>query len=268
MQAVCSNQTVTLVHHGFLSLPTVDHLFLIAGVDVKQSATPELIALLRRQHAHGTQPGALCSGAYILAMAGLLENTRAAVHWEFHDIFMEEFPKVRLSRSVFVADEKIITASGGSATADLMLHLVEMRHGADMATEVADQMVYNAVRGSTGEQRVSMQARHGIRNVHLTRAIRMMNDEIDEPLSLSVITSELGISLRQLERLFGRYLNCSPKKYLMDLRLTRARNLLIQTDDSITTIAMVCGFASSAQLTRAYRTHFGVPPSAQRSKIE
>jgi transcriptional regulator GlxA family with amidase domain len=259
---------VTLVDYDFHSLPPIDYLFLVSGVDVKNAATSDLIALLRRQHAHGTRLAALCSGTYILAMAGLLDNIRAAIHWEFHDSFMEEFPQVRLSRNVFVADERIVTASGGSATADLMLHLVEMQHGPELATEVADQMVYNAVRGSTGEQRVSMQARHGIRNAHLTRAIHIMVDAIDEPLSLSDITEELGISRRQLERLFGRYLNCSPKKYLMDLRLQRARKLLIQTDDSITTIAMMCGFDSPAHLSRAYRTHFGVSPSAQRSKIE
>lgn len=265
--ATCSNGTVTLVDHGLEDLPRSDRLFLLSGIGAERHASRAVMSALRRQARKGVKVGGLCSAAWILARAGMLDGLRAAIHWDFHDSFMEEFPDVNLQRSVFVADEPVVTASGGTATADLMLHLIEARHGADLATEVADQMVYNTVRGGTAEQRLSVQARHGMRNTHLTYAIRRMSETVESPLSPAAIAQEIGISTRQLERLFGRHLNCSPKKYQMDIRLQKARHLLLQTEMTITEISFACGFKSSGHFSRAYRAHFGDNPGKQRGRI-
>ncbi len=265
--ATCSNGSVTLVHHSYDDIPKCDHLLTLSGIHVQQKVTPQLLNTLRRERAKGANLGALCSGAYIFAMAGFLEGLQAAIHWEFHDGFMEKFPEVNLVRNVFVADEKFITASGGTATADLMLHLIERDHGADLSVAVADQMVYNAVRDATAEQRVSLQSRHGMRNPHMAKAIQKMNDTLDSPISPADIAEEIGISTRQLERLFGKYLNCSPKKYYVEMRLERARHLLIQTDKSITEISLACGFESPGHFSRVYRANFGITPSLQQGKI-
>lgn len=266
--ATASNGSETRVACAFDAAPAADYLFVLSGLGVRSAATPNLLAAIRHGRAHGARIGALCSGAYILAEAGLLDHQQAAIHWDFHDSFMEEFPQVGLSRNVFVAEAPIITASGGTATADLMLYLIGKRHGEDLATEVADQMVYNAVRDADAAQRISLGSRHGIRNAHLTRAIQLMSDSIDDPLPPSVIAREIGISARQLERLFGRYLNCSPKKYFVDMRLQKAQRLLVQTDMSVTEIAYATGFNSPTHFARTYRAHFGVSPSNQRSRIE
>jgi transcriptional regulator GlxA family with amidase domain len=159
-----------------------------------------------------------------------------------------------------------MTASGGTATADLMLHLIDSTHGYDLAIAVADQMVYNAVRNSTAEQRVSLQSRNGIRNHHMARAIQIMSERLDEPVSPSEIASSLGISTRQLERLFGKYLNTSPKKYYMEMRLERAQNLLVQTEASIIEVALACGFENSGHFARVYRSTYGITPTLQRAK--
>lgn len=265
--ATCSNGSVTLVQHPFNALPRADRLFVLSGINMRANTTPELLQILRREKAHGAQFGAICSGAHILAKAGFLDGLETAIHWEYHDSFMEEFPEVNLVRNVFVADEKIITASGGTAAADLMLDQIERAHGFDLAVAVADQMVYNAVRSSTAEQRVSLQSRHGMRNRHMARAIQMMLDNVETPISPSLIATAIGISTRQLERLFGKYLNCSPKKYYMEIRLERARNLLVQTEKTVTEVALACGFESMSNFTRVYRTAFGVTPTAQRSKL-
>ncbi|WP_166417152.1 GlxA family transcriptional regulator [Cochlodiniinecator piscidefendens] len=267
ISATCSNGSVTLVHHGYNDIPKNEQLFVLSGIHVKEKVTSNLLNTLRRERAQGAKIGALCSGAYILAKAGFLNEKQAAIHWEFHDSFMEEFPEVNLVRNVFVADEKVITASGGTATADLMLHLIENAHGQDLAIAVSDQMVYNAVRDATAEQRVSLQSRHGMRNPHMAKAIQEMNDTLETPVSSTVIANNIGISVRQLERLFGKYLNCSPKKYYVEMRLEKARHLLIQTDNSITEIAHACGFESSGHFTRVYRATFGVTPSLQRGKM-
>lgn len=263
----CSNGIVTQVDYGLEDVPPADRLFVLSGIGVQNRTTPPLMNAIRRQARRGVKVGGLCSAAWILARAGMLDGMRAAIHWDYHDAFMEEFPDVSLQRSVFVADEPVVTASGGTATADLMLHLIETRHGPDLATEVADQMVYNTVRAATAEQRLSFQARHGIRNGHLTHAIRRMSETVEEPLAPSVIAAEIGISVRQLERLFGRYLNCSPKKYQLDTRLQKARHLLLQTEMPITEIAFASGFKSSGHFSRAYRAHFGESPGKQRGRI-
>ena len=267
-QAVCSNGSVTLVHAGLDGLPKSDQLFVLSGIHMRNHVSRPLLAVLRRERARGTQIGALCSGAWLLAEAGFLDGMQAAIHWEYHDAFMEAFPEVNLVRSVFVADEKHITASGGTATADLMLHLIEQDHGEELSIDVADQMVYNAVRNATAKQRVSLQSRNGMRNAHLAKAIHIMQDSIESPISPSEIADDLGISTRQLERLFGKYLNTSPKKYFMEMRLERAQKLLLQTEASITEIAVACGFENPGHFSRVYRSSFGVTPNAQRNKID
>ncbi|WP_170328524.1 GlxA family transcriptional regulator [Ruegeria arenilitoris] len=265
--ATCSNGTKTVVDGDFTSVHKCDRLLVLSGINMRAHVTRPLLSALRRERVKGAEIGALCSGAWILAEAGFLDGMKAAIHWEYHDSFMEEFPNINLVRSVFVADEKHITASGGTATADLMLHLIEADHGEDLALEVADQMVYVAVRNATAEQRVSLQSRNGMRNKHLVAAIRIMRDQIDDPIPPSSIASRLGISTRQLERLFGKYLNSTPKKYYVEMRLDRARTLLLQTEDSITDIAMACGYESSGHFSKVYRARFGVSPHAQRNKI-
>ncbi len=262
-----SNGSTTLVDGDFASVPKCHRLLVLSGINMRAHVSRPLLSSLRRERAKGTDIGALCSGAWILAEAGFLDGQKAAIHWEYHDSFMEEFPNVNLVRSVFVADEKHITASGGTAAADLILHLIEADHGEDLALDVADQMVYIAVRNATAEQRVSLQSRNGIRNKHLIGAIRIMRDQIDAPVPPSEIASELGISTRQLERLFGKYLNSTPKKYYVEMRLDRARKLLLQTEDSVTDIAMACGYESPGHFAKVYRARFGVSPHAQRTKI-
>ncbi|WP_149141799.1 GlxA family transcriptional regulator [Gemmobacter caeruleus] len=265
--ATCSNGSVTLVQGGLEPLRHADRLFVISGIHMTQHVTPELLAFLRRERAAGTPLGAICSGAYVLARAGFLDGVETAVHWAYHDLFLEEFPDVRLVRNVFVARERIITASGGTAAADLMLHLIGSQHGTDLATEVADQMVYNAVREGSAAQRVSLQSRHGMRNDHLKRAIAIMERCIEAPVSPSLVAEELGISTRQLERLFGRYLNSTPKHYFMEMRLNRAQNLLVQTEQSITEIAMACGFQSTSHFSKVFRGHFGKSPLSHRTTL-
>lgn len=263
-----SDGTQVVAHHRFDALPACDRLFVLSGIDMEKKDHRVLLAALRRMDRHErTTIGALCSGAHVLALAGLLNGRRAATHWDYHDSFTEAFPEVNLVRNVFVADERYMTASGGTATADLMLHLIERDHGYDLSVAVADQMVYNAVRDASSAQKVSLQSRNGMRNVHLARAIGMMRDHLDRRLSPTEIAAELGISARQLERLFGKYLNTSPRKYFMEMRLDRARHLLLQTEMSVIDVAFACGFESPGHFSRVYRTAFGVTPMMQRGRL-
>lgn len=265
--ATCSNGSVTLTQKGMEPTRHTDRLFLISGINVQAHTSTPVLNWLRRERAAGTPLGAICSGAYVFAKAGFLEGVETAIHWAYHDLFLEEFPDVRLVRNVFCARPKIITASGGTAAADLMLHLIGKSHGVDLATEVADQMVYNAVREGTAAQRVSLQSRHGMRNEHLVRAIAIMDETIENPVSPAIIAESLGISTRQLERLFVRYLNSTPKHYFIERRLQRAQNLLVQTEQSITEIAMACGFQSTSHFSKVFRSYLGRSPQAHRTTL-
>ncbi|UZD90361.1 GlxA family transcriptional regulator [Cognatishimia activa] len=262
----CSGGIVMQVDGDFDEVPKCDQLFVLSGSNMQKHASAHLISTLRKQRAMGNPIGALCSGAWILAKAGFLDGMQAAIHWDFHDAFMEEFPEVNLVRNVFVSDEKYVTASGGTATADLMLHRVEMDHGSSLAMDVADQMVYSGARNASAEQRVSLQARNGMRNRHLAKALQIMQDTLENPISPADIAKDIGISSRQLERLFGRYLNSSPKRYHLEMRLERARHLLMQTEASVIDVAIACGFETTGHFSRVYRTAYGVSPSMQRYK--
>lgn len=265
VKARSSNGIETLVQHRFNGMPAADRLFVLSGIRMHEKDHRSLIAALRRARAQGTPLGALCSGAYILAKAGFLDGLPAAIHWHYHDLFAEEFPQVRLVRSVFVSDERIITASGGTAAADLMLHLIERDHGCDLSFSVADQMVYNAVRSSGSSQRVSLQYRNGIRNAHLVKAIDMMRAHIEDPVSAADLAREIGITPRQVQRLFEKHLDTTPRKYFTELRLERARHLIQQTERAITDIAVACGFASLGHFSRLYKAFYGQAPSRARS---
>lgn len=267
ISARCSNGSVTLVDRGLQPMGHADRLFVLSGIHVQQSTTPAVLNYLRREKATGTAMGAICSAAYVLARAGFLDGLKTAIHWEYHDLFAEEFPEVDLVRSIFVANQKYITASGGTAAADLMLHLIARQHGNDLSTAVADQMCYNAVREGTAAQRVSIQSRHGMRNDHLARAIAIVEARMEDPLAPCELADLLGISTRQLERLFGRYLNTSPKRYITEMRLHRARNLIVQSEQSITEIAMACGFNSTSHFSKVFRSHYGISPLAQRTTL-
>lgn len=267
VSATASNHAVTLVQYRFDDVPACDRLFVIPGLGMTKFITPPLLASIRKARTTRTQVGALCSGAWVLAEAGFLDGMKAAIHWEYHDAFVERFPEVDLVRSVFVADETHVTASGGTATADLMLHLIDQDHGYDLSVAVSDMMVYAGARESSVDQKISLQSRFQMRNPHVAGAIEIMRGALEEPVSQQKIAQQLGISVRQLERLFGRYFNTSPGRYYMELRLDRARNLLLQTEMSISEIAIASGFQSVGHFTRLYRKSFGTTPSAQRGRI-
>lgn len=262
-----SNGCVTRLDRGLDPLARGERVVVVAGLGVESRCTPGVLGFLRRERARGRRIGAVCSGAYVLAAAGLLDGQEAAIHWGYHDLMAERFPEVRLARSVFVAGPQVDTASGGTAAADLVLHLIRRDHGEDLATEVADQMVYNAVREGSAPQRVSVQARAGTRNAHLARAVRLFEADLESPPRPCEVAAQLGISPRQLERLFGRHLGVSPKRYALDLRLARARNLIVQTEASVAEISAASGFASPSHFARAFRARYGIAPKAQRARL-
>ena len=241
-----------------------DRLFVVAGLNVNRHASADVLAYLRWQARHGTPLGAVCSGSYVLAAAGLLNNRKCAIHWAFHDSFREAFPDVDLRDTVYVSDEALISASGGPAASDLMLHLIAGRHGPEIAGAVADQMVYGSVRNERAEQRSSFGARFAGRNKKLAKALELMESHIETPLSVGELATGTGITVRQIQRLFRQFMNRSPNQVYSEIRLQRAHHLLRYTDLSVTEVGVASGFATASHFSRKYHLFYGRPPRTER----
>jgi transcriptional regulator GlxA family with amidase domain len=241
-----------------------DTIILCGGTHVQEATTKRLLNWLRREARRGVVIGALCTAPYALARAGLLDGKRATIHWENQDSFTEEFEDVELTKSVFVVDGNRMTTAGGTSSIDLMLKIIASDLGEDVANMVADQQIYSSIRTDQDQQRLSIPTRIGVRHPKLSRVIQMMEVNVEEPISPSLLAKEVGMSTRQLERLFRRYLNRSPKRYYMEIRLQKARNLLMQTDMSVINVALACGFASPSHFSKCYRAHYDTTPYRER----
>ena len=245
-------------------LGAVDILFVCGGINVREAVSPALLSTLRRLADRRIALGALCTGGYALARAGLLDNCRATIHWENLSALREEFPRVRISDQLFTIDRDRFTCSGGTAPLDLMLNLIETRLGPRISQLVSEQFVVDRVRKDTDRQYIPLRAQIGVSHRGLIRVAQLMEENIEKPLSLEKIARATGLSRRQIERLFKRDLNCVPKRYYLEMRLKRARELLLQTAMPIMDITAACGFQSPPHFSKCYRNQFGHPPSAER----
>ncbi len=262
--ASCSAGTSFNLDDDLAELQRDDVVLVCGGVDVLKASTKKMLNWLRREARKGIRIGGLCTGAHTLAKAGLLEGKRATIHWENADSFAEEFENVELTKSVFLIDGNRMSTAGGTSSIDLMLKLIADDYGEELANAVADQMIYSSIRTDQDTQRLSTPTRIGVRHPKLSQVIQMMEKNIEEPISPSILAKDVGMSTRQLERLFRRYLNRSPKRYYMELRLQKARNLLMQTDMSVINVALACGFASPSHFSKCYRAHYNTTPYRER----
>jgi transcriptional regulator GlxA family with amidase domain len=260
----CSAGTAFHLDTDLPELGRDDTIVLCGGMEIQTAATKRLMNWLRREGRKGLRIGGLCTASYTLASAGLLDGKRATIHWENQDSFMEAFDEVELTKSVFTIDGNRMTTAGGTSSIDLMLKLIANDRGEELANAVADQMIYNSIRTDQDTQRLSIPTRIGVRHPKLSQVIQMMEANIEEPISPAVLAQNVGMSTRQLERLFRRYLNRSPKRYYMELRLQKARNLLMQTDMSVINVALACGFASPSHFSKCYRAHYNTTPYRER----
>lgn len=255
------NGVQVVVDDALRELHRDDTLIVCAGVDAAQGATKPVLSWLRRETRRGLAYGGLSSGAYVLALAGLLAGRRATTHWEYISAMTETFPDIDVQESIYTVDGRVFTCAGSASSMDLMLDRIRADYGAELATWVADQMVYGAPRADSHAQRASVAGRMGVRNSKLLLAIEIMRNNIEDPLPPGEVSQAVGLSTRQLERLFSKYLGTSPKKYYMSLRLEKARNLLAQTELSLMEICVLCGFRAPSHFSKTYRKAFGVAPS-------
>ena len=249
---------------GLDELKRDDTLIVCGGIGIKERTKPSILNWLRREARRGIRIGSLCTASYVLAKAGMLDDKRATIHWENLDSFQEEFPEIELVKTVYTVDGNRFTAAGGVASIDLMISFVAADVSQDAANWIADQLIYNTIRSENDSQRLSIPTRIGVRHPKLSNVIKMMEENIEEPISPSILAQDVGMSTRQLERLFRKYLDRSPKRYYMELRLHKARNLLMQTDMSVINVALACGFSSPSHFSKCYRAQYDTTPYRER----
>lgn len=246
--------------------PKLDGLIVVAEDSSQDVSADELS---RAVHQHGSDKmlvAGIGCGSYWLARAGLLSGYRATIHWQEISRLTEEFPDVIVSSNLFEQDRNRLTCAGGAATLDCMIALVSSRLGSDFAAQLSEIFSMERVRPGTERQRIPLATRIGGSQPKLTEAVSLMEANIEEPLSTDDIAYYVGVSRRQLERLFKQYLGTVPSKYYLELRLNRARQLLQQTSKSIVQIGLACGFSSGPHFSSTYRNHFNITPREERSQ--
>ncbi|MEE8505295.1 MAG: GlxA family transcriptional regulator [Kiloniellales bacterium] len=234
------------------------------GMDGQLYRDPAVFAWLRRLARQGARIGALSDGSYILARAGLLDGYRCTIHWSCLAGFTETFPEIEASSEIYRIDRNRFTASGGTAALDLMLHLIEADHGRELAIAVAEQFLHERIRSDLDRQRMPLRLRLGLSHTKIIEAVGLMEAHLEEPLSCAELSRRSGISTRQMERLFRKYLKRTPQRYYLELRLERAQRLLTQSSLPVMEVALACGFVSPSHFAKCYREHYNQVPKSTR----
>ncbi len=262
-----SNGVRIQVDNGVADIPRLDNVVICSGIGAQLYHDNVVFGWLRRWAREGAHVGALCTGAHVLAHAGLLNGYRCTIHWENLESFREAYPDLDVQPELFEIDRDRFTCAGGVAASDMMLTEITRRHGAETAAAVSELFMHERIREAHDNQRLPLQARLRISHPKLIQAIAEMERNVEEALTREEIAARVGLSRRQLERLFRRYLNTSPARYYLRLRLDRARLLLTQTTMPVTEIAFACGFTSASHFSKCYRDMFGRTPRDERRVV-
>lgn len=244
-------------------LERCDLLIVVAGFRLDRHDTPSLRASLRRIAAQGTTIAGIDGGPWLMAAAGILDEYRATTHWEDLDNMSISFPGVTVLRDRYHIDGPRMTSGGAMPAIDMMLHLIEARHGAPLAARVAGAFIHDA-----GTNPARAQRRGGPRPAHnriTARASALMEQSLDAPLTIAEIARSIGTGKRSLELQFRKVLNTTPQGHYLDLRLSEALRLVTDTDLALLDIAMATGFNSQSSFARAFRAKHGLSARQLRS---
>ena len=238
--------------HRFDEQAPPDILFVCGGVDIGAAVDDSVLRVLKAAARAKIPLGALCAGSLALAKAGLLDGYRCAIDRENRLALHGRFPRITFSQELLVIDRDRYTCSGGTAPLDLLLNIIAPRIGQSIVARISEQLI------------LATAARLGFNHKALSEAAALMEGNIEEPLSLEDLAGKVSLSPRQLQRMFRHYLSVTPTQYYLNLRLRRARELLLQTAMSIMDVTLACGFQSPCHFSKSYRMLFGHSPSAER----
>ncbi|MEO1190517.1 MAG: GlxA family transcriptional regulator [Pseudomonadota bacterium] len=259
-----SNGIAVTAQDSLADLPSFDAIVVCGGLDAHRVDDKALFGWLRAQARRGAKVGAISDGTHVLAAAGLLEGYACTIHWHCQTALQEMHPELDLHDELFVFDRQRFTCAGGTASLDMMLHLIEQDHGHDLALAVAEQFLHDRIRGLEDEQRMALRQRVGVGHPKLLEAVRHMEANLEEPLTTVELADRAGLSVRQLERLCQKYLQATPRAHYVELRLQRAYHLLNHSSLSVTEVGLACGFVSASHFAKRYRERFNQTPQRTR----
>lgn len=254
--------------HGLADAPVLDAVFVVSELplpEARRDAHGPLHAWLRVQEGGGALLGGIGTGAAVLAQAGLLTGQRATLHWAHVPALAEAHPQVVFTNNLYEMSRQRLSCAGGNASLDMTIAWLAQRHGERIGQELVAHFGLERLRARDERQQAPVAARIGGGSAKLAEAVSLMEANLAEPLPTEDIARLVGVSRRQLERLFKQHLDELPSRYYAQMRLARARRLLQQTSQSILQIALACGFASGSHFSNAYRAHFGHTPREARS---
>jgi transcriptional regulator GlxA family with amidase domain len=241
----------------------IDTLLLIAGAsELDSRIAPELLAWLRASSERVRRIGSVCSGAFALAAAGILDGRRATTHWKLADKLARRYPRVSVDADkIFVQDGNVWTSAGVSTGADLALAMVEEDHGHAVALEVARHMVL-FLRRAGGQSQFSTQLEAQAADLQPIRElIAWISDHLDADLSVHALAKRAGMSDRNFSRVFSRQVGTTPARFVANLRLQAAKARLEATSENVETIASRAGFGDGEALRRRFRSEGATPRS-------
>lgn len=253
------------VTHGLERVVEADVVAVPAWPDLDAPLDPGIAAALCAAHERGALLMAVCTGAFALAGAGLLDGRRATTHWQFTDLLARRFPRVRIERDVlYVTDGSVMTSAGAAAGIDACLHLVRQMHGSATANALARRMVVPAHRDGGQAQYVDMPLPQAPTTDGLSDVLDWAVTRLDHPLTVDALAARARMSPRSFARHFRATTGTTPHRWLLEQRLQRAELLLENSDLTVDVVAQRCGFGSADTLRHHFARRRGTSPSAHR----
>jgi transcriptional regulator GlxA family with amidase domain len=266
-EPVSASSGITVPTRPLSEASSLETLIICAPNSAQYFDDSKTIRLLKKFDRQGVNLGSVSSGSFILAKASLLDNCRCTIHWENIPVFKELYPQLAVTFTLYEIDNKRFTCSGGTAALDMMLKLIENQYGRVLAQQISQQFHHDRIRTTIDSQQMADRIDLAMSAPKLIDVINLMESNIEGPLSLPDIADKCNLSLRQIERLFHKYRGMTPSQYYLSLRLLHAKQLLLNTNNSVIDISIAAGFETQSYFTACYRKYFGSSPRVHRSQV-
>ena len=245
-----------------------DMLIVVASFNQQHHAGPAHLATIRRLARNFGVVGGIEAGGWILARSGLLDGRSATTHWEDLEEFANRYPGIEVKPDRFVVDGRVFTTGGASPTFDFMLYLIRMRFGYPLAMEVSSVFIYDGAHSATDTQPLVSLGMLENSEPRVAAAIQVMEQHIDDTLSIAQVAAQVKLSVRMLEYLFRQTLDLSPAAYYRRLRLQTARRMVVDTRLKLQEIAVRTGFNSLSSFSRLFRDYYRQSPGECRRQAQ
>ena len=244
----------------------LDVLLVCGGLRTKLEVQPKLQSILQQAARLPCRIGGVWNGSYILAQAGIMQGYECTIHPENYALMSEVFPNVNVSKKPYVIDRERFSSAGATSTLGLMLSLIGKLSDENLMRSVESILNVDSVLGEATDGSLTMLPSNPTFPESLKTILSLMDTHIDEPLSAIQLADSVGLSRRQMERMFQKYMDTSPARYSLELRLNRAHQLLRQSNASVVNVSVACGFTSATHFSHCFKDYFGMSPSEARKR--